>query len=36
VSFVSGGLACVVSVGLVAALYPELARYDGRTAKAAA
>jgi MFS family permease len=36
VSVVSGGLACVVSVGLVALLYPELARYDGHTAKAAA
>jgi MFS family permease len=35
-SVVSGGLACVVSVGLIAALYPELARYDGHTAKAAA
>ncbi|MEA2423244.1 MAG: hypothetical protein QOF55_2343, partial [Thermoleophilaceae bacterium] len=30
VSVISGGLACVVSVGLVAMLYPELARYDGR------
>ena len=36
VSVISGGLACVVSVGLVAMLYPELARYDGHTAKAAA
>jgi MFS family permease len=36
ISVVSGGLACVVSVGLVAVLYPELARYDGHTAKAAA
>jgi MFS family permease len=29
-SVVSGGLACVASVGIVAALFPELARYDGR------
>jgi hypothetical protein len=29
-SVVSGGLACVASVGVVAALFPELARYDGR------
>ncbi len=29
-SVVSGGLACVVSVGLIAALFPALARYDGR------
>ncbi|MEA2441848.1 MAG: hypothetical protein QOH76_3272 [Thermoleophilaceae bacterium] len=36
VSVVSGGIACVASVGLVAMLYPELARYDGHTAKAAA
>jgi MFS family permease len=33
VSVVSGGLACVASVGLVAALFPQLARYDGRTAR---
>jgi MFS family permease len=32
VSVVSGGVACVASVGLIAALFPELARYDGRTA----
>ena len=35
-SVVSGGLACVVSVGIVAVLYPELARYDGHRAQAAA
>jgi MFS family permease len=29
-SVISGGLACVVSVGVVAALFPQLARYDGR------
>jgi MFS family permease len=29
-SVVSGGIACVASVGIVAALFPELARYDGR------
>ena len=29
-SVVSGGLACVVSVAAVAALFPDLARYDGR------
>jgi predicted MFS family arabinose efflux permease len=28
-SVVSGGLACVASVGIVAMLFPELARYDG-------
>jgi hypothetical protein len=32
-SVVSGGVACVASVGLIAALFPELARYDGRTAR---
>jgi MFS family permease len=31
-SVVSGGLACVASVGVVAALFPQLARYDGRAA----
>ena len=31
-SVVSGGVACVASVGIVAALFPALARYDGRTA----
>jgi hypothetical protein len=35
-SVVSGGLACVASVALVAMLYPGLVRYDGHTAKAAA
>jgi MFS family permease len=35
-SVISGGLACVVSVGVVAVLYPELARYDGHRAKARA
>jgi MFS family permease len=35
-SVISGGVACVVSVGVVAAAFPELARYDGHTAKAAA
>jgi MFS family permease len=29
-SVISGGVACVVSVGVVAALFPELARYDGQ------
>jgi MFS family permease len=28
-SVVSGGLACVASVGIVALLFPQLARYDG-------
>jgi MFS family permease len=28
-SVVSGGLACVASVAVVAALFPQLARYDG-------
>jgi MFS family permease len=32
-SVASGGVACVASVGLIAALFPELARYDGRTAR---
>ena len=32
-SVASGGLACVASVGIVAALFPALARYDGRTAR---
>ena len=32
-SVVSGGVACVASVDLIAALFPELARYDGRTAR---
>jgi MFS family permease len=35
-SVISGGLACVVSVGVVAVLYPELARYDGSKVKARA
>jgi MFS family permease len=35
-SVVSGGLACVASVGVIAVLFPQLARYDGHTAKAAA
>ncbi|MEA2435923.1 MAG: hypothetical protein QOF65_479, partial [Thermoleophilaceae bacterium] len=35
-SVVSGGVACVVSVGLVAALFPELARYDGHKVEARA
>ncbi|MEA2421497.1 MAG: hypothetical protein QOF55_596 [Thermoleophilaceae bacterium] len=36
VSVVSGGIACVVSVGVIAALYPELARYDGHEVAARA
>jgi hypothetical protein len=28
-SVVSGGLACLASVGLIAAAYPQLAAYDG-------
>jgi MFS family permease len=32
-SVVSGGVACVASVGLIAALFPALARYDGRVAE---
>jgi hypothetical protein len=35
-SVVSGGIACVVSVGVIAAAFPALAKYDGHTAKAAA
>jgi MFS family permease len=35
-SVISGGLACVASVGIVALLYPELARYDGHKVKARA
>jgi hypothetical protein len=35
-SVVSGGLACVASVGVIAVMFPQLARYDGHTAKAAA
>ena len=31
-SVISGGVACIASVGIVAALFPALARYDGRTA----
>jgi hypothetical protein len=31
-SVVSGGLACVASVAVVALLWPDLARYDGDTA----
>jgi MFS family permease len=30
VSVVSGGVACIASVGLIAVLFPALARYDGR------
>jgi MFS family permease len=29
-SVISGGVACVVSVGVVAALFPQLAKYDGQ------
>src|SRR5206468_8898310 len=32
-SVVSGGLACVVCVGLTALLFPEFAAYDGETAR---
>jgi MFS family permease len=35
-SVISGGVACLVSVGVVAALFPELARYDGHKVKARA
>jgi MFS family permease len=35
-SVISGGVACVVSVGLVAALFPQLARYDGQRVEARA
>jgi MFS family permease len=35
-SVVSGGLACVASVGAVAVLFPELARYDGDKVQARA
>jgi hypothetical protein len=35
-SVVSGGMACVASVAAVAALFPELARYDGRKVEARA
>jgi MFS family permease len=35
-SVVSGGVACIVSVGVVAALFPELARYDGHKVRARA
>jgi MFS family permease len=35
-SVVSGGIACIVSVGVIAAVFPALAKYDGHTAKAAA
>ena len=35
-SVVSGGIACIVSVGVIAAAFPALAKYDGHTAKAAA
>jgi MFS family permease len=31
-SVVSGGVACIASVAIVAALFPQLAAYDGRTA----
>jgi len=30
VSLVSGGLACIAGVGLMALLLPEFARYDAR------
>ena len=35
-SVVSGGVACVVSVGLIMVAFPELARYDGDIVKTAA
>jgi hypothetical protein len=35
-SVVSGGLACVASVGIVAMLFPALARYDGHKVEARA
>ena len=35
-SVISGGVACVVSVGIVAALFPQLARYDGQKVQARA
>jgi len=35
-SVISGGLACLASVGLVAMLFPELARYDGQKVEARA
>ena len=35
-SVVSGGVACVVSVAIVAVLFPELARYDGEKVEARA
>jgi MFS family permease len=35
-SVISGGVACVVSVGAVAMLFPALARYDGHKVKARA
>jgi MFS family permease len=34
-SVVSGGIACVGSVGVIAAAFPELAKYDGRAVAAA-
>lgn len=36
VSVVSGGVACIASVGIVAMLFPALARYDGRKVMARA
>jgi hypothetical protein len=33
-SVISGGLACIVSVGAVAVLFPALARYDGQKVEA--
>ena len=35
-SVISGGVACIVSVGLVAALFPQLAGYDGQKVEARA
>jgi ENTS family enterobactin (siderophore) exporter len=35
-SVISGGVACVVSVGVVAALFPQLAKYDGQKIEARA
>jgi MFS family permease len=35
-SVISGGVACVVSVGIVAVLFPELAKYDGQKVEARA
>ena len=35
-SVISGGVACIASVGIVAALFPQLARYDGQKVEARA